>query len=162
TNNGASSSLTASSGNRYDVFLSFRGLDTREGFTDHLYTGLVNAGIDTFRDDDELCQGKEIGPNLLLAIENSKILIPVLSENYGSSKWCLDELVQMMECKNSNTGHLVLPIFYKVKPTHVRRQIGKFGEAFRTRERLSDPKISKKWKQALVEASRLKGWEANG
>ncbi|KAI9215660.1 hypothetical protein POPTR_T002968v4 [Populus trichocarpa] len=32
----------------YDVFLSFRGEDTRKTFTDHLYTALVQAGIHTF------------------------------------------------------------------------------------------------------------------
>jgi len=41
----------------YDVFLSFRGEDTRKTFTDHLYTALVQVGIQTFRDDDELPVG---------------------------------------------------------------------------------------------------------
>ncbi|XP_056171879.1 disease resistance protein L6-like [Syzygium oleosum] len=160
TNNVPSASLNASAGNCYDVFLSFRGPDTRDGFTDHLYTGLVDAGIRAFRDDDELRQGEEIGPDLLAAIKNSKISIPILSVNYGSSKWCLDELVQIMECKNNNKGHIVLPIFYKVEPAHVRHQIGDFGEAFRTRSRRFDPTILKKWEQALVKVSSLKGWEA--
>ncbi|KAF8023113.1 hypothetical protein BT93_F0570 [Corymbia citriodora subsp. variegata] len=161
-NSSASSSSVASTGNRYDVFLSFRGLDTREGFTDHLYHGLVDAGIHAFRDDDDLRQGEQIGPDLLEAIMNSKILIPIISINYGSSKWCLDELVQMMECKNNNTRHLVLPIFYKVKPAHVRHQIESFGDAFRTREKRFGPKTMEKWKQALKGVSDLKGWEASG
>ncbi|KAF8034674.1 hypothetical protein BT93_C0862 [Corymbia citriodora subsp. variegata] len=160
--NGASDLTVAATGNRYDVFLSFRGIDTRKGFTDHLYTRLVDAGIHVFKDDDELCQGKRIGPDLLAAIKNSKILIPIISLNYGSSCWCLNELVQVMECHDSNMGHLVLPIFYKVEPTHVRHQIGSFGDAFRMHERHSDQTILEKWKQALNEVSSLKGWEANG
>jgi hypothetical protein len=40
------------------VFLSFRGEDTRKNFTDHLYTALVQAGIHTFRDDDEIGRRK--------------------------------------------------------------------------------------------------------
>ncbi|KAL3739935.1 hypothetical protein ACJRO7_021243 [Eucalyptus globulus] len=153
--------LSAPTRNCYDVFLSFRGLDTRKGFTDHLYIGLVDAGIHTFRDDNELHHGKEIGPNLFGAIKNSKILIPILSVNYGSSKWCLDELVQIMECKNNNKGCLVLPIFYKVEPTHVRHQIGNFGEAFHTCGRHFNLMILEKWKQALIKVSSLKGWEGN-
>jgi hypothetical protein len=43
----------------YDVFLSYRGEDTGKTFTDHLYTALVQAGIHTFRDDDELPRGKK-------------------------------------------------------------------------------------------------------
>ncbi|XP_056171901.1 disease resistance protein L6-like [Syzygium oleosum] len=166
TSNGTSSSLTASTGNCYEVFLSFRGPDTRKGFTDHLYIGLVDAGIRTFRDDNELRQGEEIGPDLLAAIKNSKILIPILSVNYGSSKWCLDELVQIMECKNNN-GQIVLPIFYKVKPADVGHQIGSFGDAFHEREKRSlersfDPTILEKWKKALLAVSTLKGYEADG
>ncbi|XP_056168923.1 disease resistance protein L6-like [Syzygium oleosum] len=164
TNNGAPNLSTAPTGNCYEVFLSSRGSDTGKGFIDRLYTGLVGVGICAFRDDDNelLRQVEEIGPDLLAAIKNSKILIPVLSENYGSSKRCLDELVQMMECKNNDTGHVILPIFYKVEPAHVRHQIGSFGDAFHTHERHSDPTILEKWKQALNEVGSLKGWEANG
>ncbi|KAL3740325.1 hypothetical protein ACJRO7_021578 [Eucalyptus globulus] len=166
TNNNASSSLTVSTGNCYEVFLSFRGPDTRHGFSDHLYNGLLNAGIDVFKDDDELCQGESIRPKLMAAIMNSHILIPILSVTYGTSSWCLDELVQIMECKNNN-GQIVLPIFYKVKPADLRHQIGSFGDAFhkrerRLQERTFDPMILEKWKKALDEVSTLKGYEANG
>ena len=56
----SSSSSSSRLGWHYDVFLSFRGEDTRKNFTDHLYTALQNAGIHTFRDDDELPKGEEI------------------------------------------------------------------------------------------------------
>ncbi|KAL3740373.1 hypothetical protein ACJRO7_021624 [Eucalyptus globulus] len=170
---GASGSMAAPTetnpltGNCYEVFLSFRGLDTRHGFTDHLYKGLVDAGIDAFRDNDELCHGESIRPVLMEAITSSKILIPIFSVNYGTSRWCLDELVQMMEGKK-NKGQIVLPIFYKVKPAEVRHQTGRFGEAFherqsRLRERSSfDPTTLEKWKSAFDEVSTLKGYEALG
>ncbi|XP_056162454.1 disease resistance protein L6-like [Syzygium oleosum] len=166
TNNGASSSSTTPIENHYEVFLSFRGRDTRKGFTDHLYNGLINAGIDAFKDEKELREGRKIGPDLFAAIKNSKILIPIISVNYGTSSWCLNELVQIMECKN-NTRQIVLPIFYKVEPSHVGHQIGSFGDAFHKRERRLqgrrfDPMILKKWKQALNEVSSLKGWDAEG
>lgn len=118
TTNGASSSSTEPSRNYYDVFLSFSGKDTRNKFTDHLYHKLVDTGISTFRDNNELHQGKKISPDLFAAIENSKISIPILSVNYGTSKWCLNELVRMMECQYK-TEHIVLPIFYNVEPSHV-------------------------------------------
>ncbi|XP_056171874.1 disease resistance protein L6-like isoform X2 [Syzygium oleosum] len=165
TDNDASSSLTALTESRYEVFLSFRGSDTRHGFTDHLYHGLLKAGIVAFRDDDELYQGENIGPKLMAAITTSKILIPILSETYGTSSWCLDELVQIMERKKNN-GQIVFPIFYKVKPADVKYQSGSFGEAFHKREtrllkRSFDQTILDKWKQALLEVSNLKGYEAN-
>ncbi|XP_056171876.1 disease resistance protein L6-like [Syzygium oleosum] len=167
TDNDASSSLTALTGSCYEVFLSFRGPDTRYSFTDHLYNGLHDAGIHAFRDDDELSQGENIRPKLMAAITTSKILIPILSVTYGTSNWCLDELVQIMKRKNNN-GQMVLPIFYKVKPADVGHQIGSFGKAFHERKRRLlkrssfDLTILEKWKQALLEVSNLKGYEANG
>lgn len=81
-------------GNDYEVFLSFRGEDTRKAFTDHLYASLVDAGIYVFRDDNEFCVGEEIGPELHYSIMQSKISIPIISENYASSKreiWRCDQ-----------------------------------------------------------------------
>uniref|UniRef100_A0A6N2LLC9 TIR domain-containing protein n=1 Tax=Salix viminalis TaxID=40686 RepID=A0A6N2LLC9_SALVM len=83
----------------YDVFLSFRGEDTRKTITDHLYSALIQAGIHTFRDDNELPRGEEISPQLLRAIEGSRISVVVFSTNYASSRWCLDELVKIIECR---------------------------------------------------------------
>lgn len=83
----------------FDVFLSFRGEDTRKNFTDHLYTALVQAGIHTFRDNDELPRGEEISAQILKAIQESKISLVVFSKGYASSKWCLDELTSIMDCK---------------------------------------------------------------
>ena len=74
----------------YDVFLSFRGTDTRNNFTDHLYDRLEQVGISTFRDDERLEQGTEINSGLLRAIDESKIAVVVLSKQYASSSWCLD------------------------------------------------------------------------
>ena len=82
---------------KYDVFLSFRGEDTRNNFTDHLYAALNQKGICTFRDDEKLERGKLITPVLLKAIEDSLFAIVVLSKNYASSTWCLDELAKIME-----------------------------------------------------------------
>jgi hypothetical protein len=56
----------------YDVFLSFRGADTRKKFTDHLFTALQGAGIRTFRDRDEIEGGEHIGFKITKAIQESK------------------------------------------------------------------------------------------
>ncbi|XP_056174397.1 disease resistance protein L6-like [Syzygium oleosum] len=155
----SSSSATSAGSDNYDVFLSFSGEDTRRTLADHLYNGLVDAGIRVFRDNDELREGEEIGTNLLQAIKNSKISIPILSRNYASSKWCLQELAHMADCMKS-VGHVVLPVFYRVEPAHVRHQIGSFGETF---SHLSEKYLEEdvaKWKQALKEVASLKGWES--
>ncbi|CAK8533386.1 unnamed protein product [Lathyrus sativus] len=48
----------------HDVFLSFRGEDTRASFTSHLYTALQNAGINVFMDDNDLQRGDYISASL--------------------------------------------------------------------------------------------------
>ncbi|CAK7338776.1 unnamed protein product [Dovyalis caffra] len=149
----------------YDVFLSFRGEDTRKNFTDHLYTALIQAGIHTFRDDDELPRGEEIGPQLLKAIEDSRISILVFSKDYASSRWCLDELVKILECKRT-MGQLVLPIFYDIDPSDVRKQKGSFAKAFDRHEDIFSKEKVNKWREALLLAGNLSGWDirslANG
>ncbi|CAN6582716.1 unnamed protein product [Malus baccata var. baccata] len=142
----------------YDVFLSFRGEDTRTNFTNHLYHALVRHGIHTFLDDSELPTGEEISSTLLKAIENSRISVIVFSENYASSRWCLDELVHILECRNSKR-QMTRPIFYKVDPSDVRHQKNSYGVAFAvpSRKYENDPEKVQRWRTALTEAANLKG-----
>ena len=150
-----SSSSTPSTPQRiHDVFLSFRGEDTGFTFTDHLYKALVGRGIRTFR-DNQLRIGEAIALELLKAIEESRFSIIVFSENYARSTWCLDELVKIMECKDM--GHAVFPIFYHVEPSEVRKQSGRFGEAFAGYEENWKDKIPR-WRTALTEAANHSGW----
>ncbi|XP_043687989.1 disease resistance protein RUN1-like [Telopea speciosissima] len=126
----ASSSSSSSFGLRsYEVFLSFHGEDVRTNFEDHLYCALDRAGIRTYRDEDKLPKGEMIGPELISAIQDSIISLPILSPNYGSSKWCLNELTQISECRKTKK-QIVFPIFYKVEPMEVRNQKNKYEEAF--------------------------------
>jgi len=114
---------------KIEVFLSFRGEDTRASFTSHLYASLQNAGINVFRDDDSLQRGDHISTSLLRSIEESEVSIIVFSRNYAESGWCLEELVKIMECYRT-IGQIVLPVFYDVDPSEVRHQTGEFGKAF--------------------------------
>jgi hypothetical protein len=112
----------------YDVFISFRGKDTRGNFVSHLYGALSSAGINTFLDDEELRKGEELRPELLRAIQGSRIAIVVFSENYVHSNWCLDELVQIMEFQGTKR-QIVMPVFYGVTPSYLRQYAGyTFGE----------------------------------
>ena len=143
----------------YDVFLSFRGLDTRYGFTGNLYKALSDKGINTFIDDEELQKGKEITPTLLKAIEESRIAIVVFSKNYASSTFCLQELAKILEYARDK-GRLVLPIFYEVDPSELRHMKGNYGEEMAKHEARfrNDKEKVEKWKLALQEAANLSGW----
>ncbi|KAG6627878.1 hypothetical protein CIPAW_15G160300 [Carya illinoinensis] len=142
----------------YDVFLSFCGEDTRNAFIGYLYEALDRVGIKTYKDDVELRRGEEISPALLKAIEQSKISIVVFSENYASSTWCLDELLKILECKESKQQK-VFPVFYKVEPSTVRQQKNSFKEALDKHEnKFKDDAKVQKWKTALKQAADLSGF----
>ncbi|KAL3355224.1 hypothetical protein AABB24_019354 [Solanum stoloniferum] len=147
---------------KYDVFLSFRGVDTRNNFTSHLHKGLKNRGIFTFLDDERLEDGNSISKELVQAIEESQVAVIVFSKNYATSRWCLNELVKMMECKEKENGQTVIPVFYYVDPSHVRNQSESFAEAFAKHESRykDDVKGMQKvqgWRNALTAAADLKG-----
>lgn len=143
---------------KYDVFLSFRGEDTRNNFVSHLHKALCKLKIETFI-DYELKRGDEISPSLIKAIEESHISLIIFSEGYATSRWCLEELVKILQCKGMY-GQIVIPVFYEVDPSVVRNQIGSFAEAFAQHEEQFKESLDKvqKWKDALKEAANLSGF----
>ncbi|AET00479.1 toll/interleukin-like receptor-protein [Medicago truncatula] len=123
---------------RYDVFLSFCGEDTRYSFTGFLYHDLRHEGFKIFMDDEGLKGGNQISQTLLKAIEKSRLSIVVLSENFGYSTWCLDELVKIMEYVSNQTKS-----YGKAMAAHEDR----FGK---------ECENVQKWKSALSEVALLK------
>uniref|UniRef100_A0A6N2KAJ3 TIR domain-containing protein n=1 Tax=Salix viminalis TaxID=40686 RepID=A0A6N2KAJ3_SALVM len=126
----------------YDVFLSFRGEDTRKQFTDHLYSALIQAGIHTFRDDNELPRGEEISPDGL-----SETMLPLMSRLLSAGK--------------KFTGFL--PIFYDTDPSDIRKQTGSYTKAFDEHEEHFKGEMEKvnRWREALTQAANLSGWGLN-
>ncbi|KAF5788902.1 putative TIR domain-containing protein [Helianthus annuus] len=179
----STSALSVQKNFKYDVFLSFRGEDTRKTFVDHLYVALVSKGIITYKDDEKIEKGERIGEQLNRSIQDSRFHIIVFSKNYASSSWCLDELVKIIECQKMKE-HTAYPVFYDVEPTEVRHQSGAFGEAFAklvakhensswmfsffelfARKKMSEDvdqekeEDVKRWRYALNEAAGLAGME---
>ncbi|KAI9077633.1 hypothetical protein K1719_040408 [Acacia pycnantha] len=115
---------------RYDVFLSFRGEDTRASFTSHLSSSLTNDGIVFFKDDTDLPRG-----------------------------WCLNELSKIMEVHRVQ-GRVVLPVFYGVDPSEVRNQTSSFGQAFQDLIERSSPTHDQvlRWRTDLHEAGGIAGF----
>jgi hypothetical protein len=149
------------------VFLSFRGEDTRYGFTSNLYKALFDQGIRTFIDDKELQRGEEITPSLLKSIENSRIAIIIFSKNYASSPFCLDELAHIIHYFQEKS-RLVLPVFYDVEPCNVRmrNQTESYAKdlAFHKAKFQNDKENMErfmKWKIAVEQAAELSGYDYN-
>nr|XP_028958056.1 TMV resistance protein N-like [Malus domestica]XP_028958057.1 TMV resistance protein N-like [Malus domestica] len=144
---------------KYDVFISFRGEDTRNTFTSHLHGALLQKKIETYI-DYRLVRGSEIAPALLEAIEKSTLSLVIFSQNYASSTWCLDELAHILNCRET-VDQMVIPIFYDISPSDVRKQQGTYADAFAQLEIRFKDSIDKvhKWRAALVTVANLSGFD---
>ncbi|EXB68710.1 TMV resistance protein N [Morus notabilis] len=123
------------------------------------YTKVCRKGIRTYRDDPNLERGDEISPALSRAIEESKISVVVFSKEYASSSWCLNELVHILKCKNER-GQIVLPVFYNIDPSDIRKQKGSYAIAFAAHEERFEPKKVMEWRNALTAAADLSGFHS--
>ncbi|VVA19479.1 PREDICTED: TMV resistance N [Prunus dulcis] len=77
--------------------------------------------------------------------------------HYASSRWCLDELVVILEHKRTSDDHVVLPVFYDVDPSHVRKQTGSLAKAFARHEKTQPLEKVKEWRDALAKVADLAG-----
>jgi len=160
SNNSSLALVTSSRRNCYDVFVTFRGEDTRNNFTNFLFDALETKGIFVFRDDTNLQKGEFIGPELLRAIEGSQVFVAIFSRNYASSTWCLQELEKICKCIEGSKKH-VLPIFYDVDPSEVRKQSGNYCEAFvKHAQRFQQvSQMVSRWREALKRVGSISGWD---
>jgi len=141
---------------RWDVFLSFRGEDTRECFTKKLYESLEKESIRAFMDDEGLDRGDHIATTLLEAIDDSAASIVIISRKYADSHWCLDELNRICDLKR-----LIIPVFYKVDPSHVRKQLGPFQDGFHYLEKRFGKDQILKWRDSMLKIGGLAGFVFN-
>ncbi|XP_050387840.1 TMV resistance protein N-like isoform X2 [Argentina anserina] len=140
----------------HDVFISFHPHDTRKIFVGHLHRALQQKAIHTFVDDDELRNSDDDDPSVALqAVEDSRVSVVVLSKHYASSRWCLQELVKIMECVK-RLKQIVLPVFYEVDRGDIRKMESSFEEGFGKYNR----EDVQRWKSALFEFAGLSGWDS--
>ncbi|KAI6668368.1 hypothetical protein NL676_016150 [Syzygium grande] len=124
-----------------------------------------DAGIRVFRDDEELRVGEVIGGELLRAIDDSILYIPIFSRGYATSKWCLREIARMVEntdASNRSEGikKKILPIFFDVEPDDVKLKTPLYRDALLEHEK-KVPEEVEAWRKALVEVDEIKGWNLN-
>nr|XP_033514169.1 TMV resistance protein N-like isoform X3 [Nicotiana tomentosiformis] len=145
----------------YDAYLSFSETgNIGQTFVSHLHGALKQEGIYTFKDDRNQDRGTSVSKDSSRAIEESQIIVVVFCENFVLSKDCLDEVVKIMDCRKL-LKKIVIPIFYDVEPSEVRRQRNSLAEAFAD-DSENDDEIGrservKRWRDALNEAGNISG-----
>lgn len=70
---------------KFEVFVSYRGADTRTNFTSHLYSALTQKSIKTFI-DQQLNRGDYIWPTLAKAIKESHVVLERAGEDTRMQK----------------------------------------------------------------------------
>ena len=137
------------------MFTSFHGADVRKTFLSHLRKQFNYNGITMF-DDQEIERSQTIAPALIKAIKESRISIILLSKNYASSSWCLDELLEIVKCKEA-MGQIVMTVFYGVDPSDVRKQTGDILKVFKKTCSGKTEEKRRRWSQALNDVGNIAG-----
>ncbi|CAA0395532.1 unnamed protein product [Arabidopsis thaliana] len=147
--------MAAASSSGSDIFPSFSGEDVRKNFLSHLLKQLNRRSINTFM-DHVIERSCIIADALISAIREARISIVIFSKNYAASTWCLDELVEIHNC-SKYFGQKVIPVFYDVDPSHVRKQIGGFGDVFKKTCENKPADQKQRWVKALTDILNLAG-----
>ncbi|KAH7282567.1 hypothetical protein KP509_35G036900 [Ceratopteris richardii] len=158
TNRKTYSSMTSAD---CEVFLCHRGPDVKLNSVNVLHNLLCSNGIKSFV-DYEMIEGSEVDPAIMEAIKMSKVHIVFLTPNFASSKWCLNELLEIMNRRRAagtSSVPLVLPVFYDVEPSDVRHQPKNSAYNLAKKTKRSTPQERTLWSKALKEISLVKGFE---
>ncbi|CAK9224463.1 unnamed protein product [Sphagnum troendelagicum] len=146
---------------KYDVFLNHRGPDVKDAFVAHLNDALCAAGFHPFLDAKSLIKGKHPYNSINEALSGVGVHVAIFSKGYAESKYCLDELHDMLE-----SGKLILPVFYGVEVEHLRRPYdGPFAAGLRKHKKRGRHQDVERWETALAKVADLQGFrlaEFNG
>jgi hypothetical protein len=139
----------------YDVFLNHRGPDVKRSFVSHLYDLLRVRGCNPFLDAKSLIKGKHALNSINEALHGVRVHLAIFSEGYAESKYCLNELFDMMKSPEK-----VIPVFFEgVEPGHLRLiESGPFAKAFEKHKGKKRDEDVERWKDALLRASDLMGF----
>jgi hypothetical protein len=145
----------------YDIFISHCGRDKDAGiFATALYSHLLSRGLHVFLDKLEFMFEEEVTSQIKAAISLASVQITIFSPNYAEWKWCLDALIHM-----TNSEGTTFPVFYKVKPSEVRRtgkdNDGPYALWMRDHEEKGryDLETIQNWRDVLFRVSNISGFE---
>ncbi|XP_050229496.1 disease resistance protein RPV1-like [Mercurialis annua] len=81
--------------------------------------------------------------------------------SFRDSSWCLDELVKILECQERKQ-QIVVPVFYRVDPSHVQELTGSYGDAIYKHTQEFSHCLDKvdNWSSALMKISSLSAWDS--
>ncbi|CAH8366202.1 unnamed protein product [Eruca vesicaria subsp. sativa] len=149
--------FTSSSRNwKYDVYPCFRVEDSSREVVKRLLVAFKHKPISSFT-DNEIGRGKLISPLRVQAIRESRISIVLLSKRFASSGWLLNELVEILKCREE-LGQIVMTIFCDVDPSDVKKQTGEFGRHFKQTYKSKTKDEERQCRKALSDITSIAGY----
>ncbi|KAH7404212.1 hypothetical protein KP509_15G016100 [Ceratopteris richardii] len=137
----------------YDVYISHRGPDSKRNIVSVLRGVLESKGIKCFV-DYTMERGDQIFSTLAEAIKGSKVHIIILSPGFAESRWCLDEVLQILDTQGRSARcpmtSTVLPVYYDVQVHWILYNL-------RGMSRSTDEEIEA-WAKALIDVSNIEGF----
>jgi hypothetical protein len=129
----------------------------KKTFVPHLYVALCTAGFHPFLDAKSLNNAQHVFNSINEALNGVSVHIVVFSKGYAKSKYCLNELCDMLK-----SGKDILPIFYDVELEHLKRpNHGPFVAAFRKHLKRGRKDDIKRWEEALLKVANITGFRLN-
>lgn len=137
----------------------------KKTFASHLYRRLLLHGFRVFLDIQEMEEGESLTCQIQGAIRSASVHVAIFSPRYAESKWCLDELIFMLESKAP-----IIPVFYGVKPAELRwtgSRHGVYAESLYNLEKKKthedklryDSNTIEKWRKALCDVAEISGFD---
>ncbi|KAH7426717.1 hypothetical protein KP509_10G013900 [Ceratopteris richardii] len=144
---------------KYDVFICHRGIDAKRNVVSVLSAMLRSKGIICFV-DYRMRMGISVKSGIDDAIQSSRVFIIILSPNFASSRWCLDEVVQIMHSVKgmSDLPRKVIPVFYDV-PRDLVRQQGRDTSYDLSKVKRTDAAEMESWGKALKGVCDFEGFD---
>jgi TIR domain len=91
-----------------DLFLSHSSRDKKSAT--EIAHALTNVGVDVFLDSWELEPGDSLHRSLAVALAQSRRVAIVISSDFSSSEWCLDELSQALAREKQSKENVLVPL----------------------------------------------------
>ncbi|XP_019084318.1 PREDICTED: vesicle-associated protein 1-4-like [Camelina sativa] len=103
---------------QHQVYICYRGQEMRSKFSSFLRAALQKSGINVLADDEEditRIESRDELDNFFVKIQESRIVLMIITKNHTSSAWFLEEMLEMN--KRAEMKMLrVIPIFYEMNP----------------------------------------------
>ncbi|KAH7431138.1 hypothetical protein KP509_08G032000 [Ceratopteris richardii] len=136
----------------HDVFICHRGPDTKRNDVSVLRGMLQSDGIKCFVDYG-MDLGKSVESEIDAAIQSSRVFILILSPEFATSTWCLDEIARIINipgARGPNPPRKIVAVFYDVQAEGISYDLSNMKSRH--------PAKIESWEKALEDVCHLRGF----